>query len=217
MLVNPFLRPPQVESPQSRSWGRGFAFGFQGPPASLPTPADVEDEDAFQQGVQAGQQAASNGFDIADDPCVDLNREGPFHNAPEFAWSGLEFGTIINEVRRPHFIAHIGGAVFSAVMFLLDLSIALQTHFDDPSTALSEGALRLRGLLDEMGITDTMELFLGGGVDFDQVGCELMMTPVFRTSQAALQAAQALGRNQTFVVKWRTDQSGGIKVVELNE
>ena len=31
MLQNPFLIPPQVESPQSRSCVLGFAFGLQGP------------------------------------------------------------------------------------------------------------------------------------------------------------------------------------------
>ena len=60
MIQNPFLIPPQVESPQSRSWGRGFAFGFQGPPASVEPGSNfpVEDLDAFDQGVLAGQTAA---------------------------------------------------------------------------------------------------------------------------------------------------------------
>src|SRR6266566_3598318 len=78
MLVNPFLTPPQIESPQSRSWAMGFAFGFQGPERSTMTPADInpEDADAFDQGVLVGQDAAINGLSLAT-PCVDLNAEGP--------------------------------------------------------------------------------------------------------------------------------------------
>jgi hypothetical protein len=64
MIQNPFLTPPQVESPQSRSWGIGFAFGFQGPEQSSMTPANIqpEDVDAFNQGVLAGQGTAINGL-----------------------------------------------------------------------------------------------------------------------------------------------------------
>jgi hypothetical protein len=39
-MENPYLTPPQVESPQSRSWGLGFAHGFQGPNQSSMTPND---------------------------------------------------------------------------------------------------------------------------------------------------------------------------------
>src|SRR5262245_32396419 len=84
MLQNPFLIPPQVEGPQSRSWALGFAFGFQGPEQSTMTPADIdpEDADAFDQGVLAGQDAAINGLSLPE-PCIDLNSEGP--NFEEFS------------------------------------------------------------------------------------------------------------------------------------
>ena len=209
MLENPFLHPPQVESPQSRSWGRGFAFGFQGPQASVATPADVEDSDAFQQGVSTGQQAASNGLDIVPDACVDLNAEPP--SAIDLTPSGFEAFTIAKEV----FIKKaFGGAIFGAVLLLVDLSIALQTHFDDPGAALQARAVALQQLLSDMGITDSMELFIGGGVDFDVAGCELKFTPVFRSASAARSAVQAMGRPSLVIVSWRTDQSGGMTLVE---
>ena len=149
MLDNPFLRPPQVESPQSRSWGRGLAFGFQGPPESMATPdtVEVEDADAFQQGVLAGQQAAIDGLEIVPDPCVDLNREPPA--ILDFAASGFEALTVRREILKKAY----GGGIFSAVMLLVDLSMALETHFDDPGEALRTNAGSLQGLLAEMGIT----------------------------------------------------------------
>ena len=208
MLENPFLHPPQVESPQSRSWGRGFAFGFQGPPASVATPANVEDSDAFQQGVSTGQQAASNGLDIVPDACVDLNAEPP--SVIDLTPAGFEALVI-----RKEFIARsFGGAIFSAVLLLVDLSIGLQTHFDDPGAALQARAVALQQLLSDMGINDSMELFIGGGIDFNVAGCELKLTPMFRSASAARSAAQAMGRPSLVIVSWRTDQSGGMTLVE---
>ena len=211
MLENPFLTVPQAKSPQSRSWGQGFAFGFQGPPASILTPADVqtEDADAFQKGVLAGQQSAIDGLEIVPQPCVDLNAVPP--SVLEFASPAFELSTVVRET----FKRALGGAVVSLVLFLAELSIAGQTHFDDPSEALRASANALRDLLTQMGITDSMELFLGGAVDFDVKGCELKLTPVFRSADAAFSAAQAIGRRGMLVVSWRTDQSGGITLVRF--
>jgi hypothetical protein len=77
-MENPFLTPPQVESPQSRSWGMGFAYGFEGPAQSSPAPTDIgpEDADAFDLGVLAGQDSAINGLALASS-CIDLNVLGP--------------------------------------------------------------------------------------------------------------------------------------------
>ncbi len=204
MLENPFLTPPQVESPQSRSWGRGFAFGFQGPPADMPTPADIEDTDAFQQGVVAGQQATESGLDFGSDVCVDLNKESP--TGIDLVPSGFEVITVGREVAHAAF----GGAIFSAVLLIIDLSIGLQTHYDDPGEALQAAASALEQLLADMGINDSMELFIGGGVDTGVAQCELKLTPVFRSENAARSAAQALGRPKFLVVGWCTDQCGGM-------
>jgi hypothetical protein len=213
MIENPFLVPPQVESPQSRSWGRGFAFGFQGPPASVApgTDFDVEDLDAFNEGTLAGQNAAIQGLAFTDDPCVDLHREPP-PDLPELAWSGLDAVAVLKEI--PKFFEKVGGIVFGAVTTLIDLSIALQTHFDDPNEALQDYASRLQQLFGGMSETSNAAFFIGGAVDFEQPGCELKVTPIFRNSDDAMQAARALGRpGPKFVACWRSDQSGGATVV----
>ena len=212
MLQNPFLTVPQAESPQSRSWSRGLVFGFQSDPASVAEPTDVQSEDpeAFQQGVMAGQQAAINGLDIIRDPCVDLNREGPFpEGAPDTFFGALEGVAALTEVAK----LAIAGGLCSSILAFIDFSIGMQTHFDDPEETLSKGASQLQNVLTEMGLTGSMQVFLGGALDFNARGCELRLTPIFRSSEGALAAAQGMGRSKGLTVSWRTDQSGGIDLV----
>src|SRR5947208_17156964 len=120
-VQNPFLTPPQVESPQSRSWGFGFAFGFQGPAQSSMSPTDIqpEDPDAFAQGVLAGQDAAINGLPL-DQPCIDLHADGGV--GPHLILDAPEGLMWLKELTE-------GGAAGAAasVLFFLNLSIALET------------------------------------------------------------------------------------------
>src|SRR5690242_4368657 len=138
-MENPFLTPPQVESPQSRSWGFGFAFGFQGPQLSSMTPADIqpEDADAFDQGVLAGQDAAIQGVPVSN-PCVDLHQHGPTlpHLALEIPEGGMFIGDLLEGV---------AGGIAGGVLFLLNLSIALETFSDDPDERLNHAASAVQG------------------------------------------------------------------------
>jgi|SRR5450432_620041 len=212
MLQNPFLTPPQVESRQSHSWALGFAFGFQGPEQSAMTPADIEpeDADAFDTGVLAGQGAAINGLPFSP-ACVDLNAEGP--SVPHLAADGLiEGGMTLWDL-----VAHgIAGGIAGGVLLVVNLSIALETFTDDPDTALAQQASALQGLLQRLGMSDSMELFVGGAVDLSVLGCELQLTPIFRTAEAAVGAARGSGRAKWLVASWRTDQSAGVRIVEFS-
>jgi len=216
MVQNPFLIPPQVESPQSRSWALGFTFGFQGPEQSTMTPADIqpEDADAFDQGVLAGQDAAINGLPLTQS-CVDLNSEGPNfeHFNIDTVVESLFFGQGLSRAR----ISHLAGGIAEGVLAIINLSLALETFSDDPETALQQQATALQQLLQRLGIQNSMVLFTGAGVDLEQHGCELLLTPVFRFQDAATKAAQALGRPHWFVMSWRTDQSGGAAIVASSE
>jgi hypothetical protein len=91
--------------------------------------------------------------------------------------------------------------------------IALETFTDDPDEKLAQAASALQGQLQQMGFEQSMEMFVGGGVDLSVTGCELMLTPIFRSKDAAVTAAQGIGRSHWLVVSWRTDQSGGATVV----
>ena len=173
-----------------------------------PASIDPEDADAFDQGVLAGQDAAINGLSLST-PCVNLNAEGP--SVPHLAVEGAEGAAALFSL-----VAHgIAAGLSEGVFLLVTLSIVLQTTFDDADVALAQRAAALKEKLEEMGIEAPMELFIGGGVDTSQPGCELMLTPIFRSEQAATDAARATGRPQRIVVSWRTDQSGGVRVLDF--
>jgi hypothetical protein len=217
MIENPFLTPPQVESPQSRSWAQGFLWGFQGP-ANSSLPKDdlsIEDNDAFDQGTLAGQSSAINGLEI-DNPCIDLNVEPPalqhpleVRNFPEAVDVGLE--TIATGVE----IAEVGLAAFfgSGILLAVGLSIGLETFSDDPGAAISANVARIQDQLGQLGFTASFSLFVGGAIDLAQTGCELKMTSIFRQQEDAKSAAMAMGRPHFVIASWRSDQSGGVEVV----
>ena len=217
MIENPFLVPPQVESPQSRSWAKGFVWGFEGP-ANSSLPQDdltIEDNDAFDQGVLAGQNSAINGLEL-DHPCIDLNVEPPalshpfeVKNFPEAADVGLEAIATAVEVAEVGLAAFFGSGISLAV----GLSIGLETFSDDPVTVISENATRIQDQLSEMGFTASFMLFVGGAIDLGQACCELKMTSIFRRLEDAKAAAMAMGRPHFVVASWRSDQSGGVEVV----
>jgi hypothetical protein len=216
MLQNPFLAPPQVESDSSRSWAMGFAFGFQGPEQSSMTPLEIQPEnaDAFDSGVLAGQDAAINGLTLANS-CVDLHAEGP--SGPDLAIHG-SFEGIVAAFSAVKFGLHLSHVLAEGVVSVVTLSIALATTFDDAEASLQSQASALEALLQKMGIEASMALFIAGGVDESgsSVGCELLVTPIFRSQGAAEAAGHALGRQKWFTVSWRTDQSNSIDVVAVH-
>jgi len=190
----------------------GFAFGFQGPEQSTMTSADIqaEDADAFDEGVLAGQDSAINGLSL-DQTCVDLHSEGP--DFREFVLDGSFEAVAFLKGLTIKTINHLAGGIAEGVLAVVVLSISLETFSDDPETALQEEADALQQLLQKMGISDSMGLFIGAGVDLSQKGCELKLTSVFRSQDSAATAAAGLNRSKWFVASWRTDQSGGASIV----
>jgi hypothetical protein len=219
MISNPFLSIPQVDTPQSRSWAMGFAFGFQGPEQSTLTPTDIqpEDADAFDQGVLTGQGAAIDGVPLNRD-CVDLNAEGPsaIHFAGDAAVESAFFvGGVITHAEK--LASLVAGGLAEGVIAVVMLSIALETFTDDPESSLVNEAEALQSALQRVGIDNASELFMGGAVDLTAIGCELKLTPIFRSLDAATAATVASGRDHWLVVNWRSNASGGINVVAASQ
>jgi hypothetical protein len=115
------------------------------------------------------------------------------------------------------FKAAWAGAILGSVVFLVTLSIALETHFDDPNETLARTATALQEQLQNLGFDSAMELFIGGGADTGNTGCELLLTSIFRDQDSAIAAARGLGRSQWLVMSWRTDQSGGARIVTSSD
>src|SRR5262249_26088825 len=144
-----------------------------------------------------------------DDPCIDLNVEGPSiaHFAIDFSAEAIFAGATW---AGKHFAAY----GFESIIAVINLSIALETFSDDPDKALADRTQRLQEQLKELGFTGSLELFLGGGVDLSATHCELKVTPIFRHADDAIAAASAIGRSRWLVAKWRSDQSGGMTLVQ---
>jgi hypothetical protein len=206
-MENPYLTPPQVETPQSRSWGLGFAFGFQGPPQSSMAPADVQPEDlnTFDEGVLAGQDAAVKGLEISES-CIDLNAASP--TGSDLALEIPEGVMWIKDLTEG-----LAGGIAGGVLFALNLSIALETFTDDPEQRLTQAAAAVQAALQRMGFGQPLQLFIGGGVDTSIHGCELKLTSIYREQAAAEAAASGVGRSNWLVASWLTNQSGGATVV----
>src|SRR4030095_13041728 len=142
------------------------------------TPADIqaEDLDAFDQGVLTGQDAAINGLPLAQ-PCIGLNAERPklIEVGIDGAFSAAAF---LRGVAKHGF--RLAGGIAEGILAIVTLSIGLETFSDDPLTALNEQANALQELLQRLGIDKPMQLFTGAGVDLENQGCELLLTPIFR-------------------------------------
>ncbi|TFW26504.1 hypothetical protein [Duganella callida] len=221
-MENPYLTPPQVEGPQSRSWGAGFLFGFQGPALSTTAQADVdtEDVDAFNEGVLAGQDAAINGLPF-EPSCVDLNverPEWPHVLATESFGVGMTIRDFIRFARLtgPKAAEALAGGILGGILDIVTVSLALETFNDDPEQAIVEAGTTLQDALQRMGYDVGMELYIGGGLQIapETTGCEISLTAIYRSQEAASAAAKAIGRPNYLVAGWRTDQSGGISVLE---
>lgn len=155
----------------------------------------------------AGQQAAIEGLPFQPE-CVDLGVERP--TLPHLIPSGFEGVMAITEAVTKGLVAGIG----SAILAVVELCEAESFPATDPENAISRAAAQLADTLTSMGITDSMELFVGGGIDMNVAECELKLTPIFRTIERARQTAQAMGRPHFVVVGWRTDASGGVMLAD---
>jgi len=96
---------------------------------------------------------------------------------------------------------------------LIELAITLQRHTAPPEDVLPSLGEPLMNMLDSLG-APSMELFSGAGMDPISVGCEIRVTPLFKSRGQAKQAVLAMGRQKWLVTSWRTDQSASFRVVE---
>src|SRR5262245_7307259 len=206
-MNNPFAGT----QPQEAGWAQGFAIGFKGLPASFRPPEDMDPAafEAFNRGQLVGRRVAVQGLPFKP-VCVYLNAKPP--SALDLAMPVLDAGFVLKDVLE----GAVAGAVSGGILLFIDLAVSLETFFDDPQERLTAKAAELQQQLTELGIGDSTQLFVGGGVDKGVVGCELKMTPVFPSLNSARSAVKAMGRPQWLVVSWRTDASGGVQVADFS-
>jgi hypothetical protein len=210
MITNPYDQPPAAPgNDAAQAWGQGFLFGLTGPQKSVEQAPDSISQEvlqAFEDGVLAGQQSAINGLDVFSG-CIDTE-EG--EHVPLSAELGLEGVNLVGELLRG---AKLATAAFSTI-FMTVLDVALATHHFTPPEQVIDGMTReFFNTIESLG-RDDCAFYIGGGVDFDQAGCQLLLTPLFRAQDQAHDAAVALGRPLWFVGEWHANQCGSLNVVD---
>jgi hypothetical protein len=206
MLDNPFLPAPSMAA----AWSEGFRKGLAA--ISSPEPGEdvgPDDIDAFNQGVAAGVESASQGMELGD-PCIPASEEhGPLHG-PGMAINGAEIAHGVWEIAH---LRHLAAGVAGILVALIELAVTLPVHTLPPEDVLPGLGQPMVDALVAIGI-DSMELFCGAGLDPTAADCEIQLSRLFVTSEQARDAAIAMNRFQWVVVSWRTDQSNSFRVVD---
>lgn len=206
MIENPFLPAPTAAA----AWAEGFTKGYLA--LSSPEPGEnvgVDDIEAFNQGVAAGNQSAVVGIDFGDSCLAAAEEHGPLHPA------GIAIDTahIAFGVWEIFHLAKIAAGVAGIVYGVVCLAATLPHHTRPPEQVLPDLGEPLISALQNMGL-DSMALFCGAGLDPLAHDCEIKLTPLFTSVEQARDAVLAMGRNPWLVVSWRTDQSNSFDVAD---
>jgi hypothetical protein len=207
---------PYAGTPGAEAWGNGLAYGFAGPnytegipPGIAPRiPSSPEVVEAFNNGRLAGQQHAIDGFPLRSE-CMDATEEVP--GAAEEIVTVADGVHVAAEFALKHFARGAAGAV----SVLMEVSL-MTTHYKSPEDVLPEMGEQFVGLLSDLGV-GSMGIFCGVGVDNSAKGCQLRFTRLFKSIDQARDAVKRMGRSQWVMARWRTDQCGGLTLVESNE
>lgn len=192
------------------AWGRGYLFGLTGPTDDLeavPESTAVELRSAFCEGMWLGHCAAACGLDIFRGPIDVLDRE-QFPADAELAVTSTGFIDLYVEAA-----VRVASSAFSTVLMAFT-NVLLANH---RSTSATEVAHQLDrhfvGTISSMG-RRPCTFYVGGAVDFGEVGGELRLTPLFRAQSAARCAALEFGRPSHFVACWSADRSDTLTVLD---
>jgi hypothetical protein len=209
----PGFPPYSDEILQYYLWGvrKGFLMPeVQVPEIEIPKEA----QNAFDQGLREGENYGVNGFPI-DNVCVDL-RETPTSTpkaAVEVADSLLELWGIGHSLIH----ARIIGAGVEFGLLVIMVSIAVTEHFRLPTTELDQTDYRsLLDFLTQVEEPFSLDLFMGGGIDYESPGCELQVTRVYKYVDACRKEMQDMGRPASILLSLSTNMSGGAHIIEQN-
>jgi hypothetical protein len=207
MISNPFLPSP----PDAAAWSEGFVKGLlNSSDKSASATVDQQSINAFLLGVEAGENAAVNGFDVGIE-CVSAG-EPHSSEVPSIAFEGLSIGSHIAEHQLTGLLAHGLAGLF---VLAIELAVGLPHRAEDPETVLPQIGSRIVDQLVAMGV-GSAAFFVGAAVDPLAEGCEIKLTPMFVDQQQAIDATLSLSRDIWIVGRWRTDQANSFEVVETS-
>jgi hypothetical protein len=203
---------PHLGESTEAGWAMGFAWGFQGPAFSQPPPKVIAPEliDVFNEGTLAGQQAAIDG--LAFDPaCVSLSQSVE-SGAEKFVDGFHKFELLTLPIDFFEGWAH-GLAAIAVLAFLLIIPRGAPSA--DPVQAFPGLTVKVRDQLDKLGISSG-SMFFGAGFDENEEGCEILLTPVFRSLAQARDATKALQRKKFAIAQWDASNASSFSVIETS-
>jgi hypothetical protein len=206
----PYFPPYSEESLQYYLWG--LRKGFLQPDYEVPDIEIPEEQtEPYYQGIRDGENYGANGYPV-DQVCYDLSLPhsllGSISHQTDIL---LEAGGVAHTLAAGKILA----AGFEGGLLFLMVSIAATVHYQLPTQVLDPSQARelanfLQGLTEPL----SMELYFGGGVDYDIEGCQLQMTQIYKSADWARSELQGIGRPAGMLLSIRTDMSGGLRVME---
>lgn len=191
-------------SPLASAWVEGWVKGFSSnPPLAASDAIDAASSSAFNLGIVAGEQSAANGIECAS-PCISVAEE---HSGEPAV---VEFEITSVSLDFLHAISHGLAGLF---VFVIELAVSLPHRAEDPAQVLPPLGDKLMETLGAFGLS-SWELFVGAGIDPIADGCEIRVTPLFKSADQAREAVMAMGRTPWIVASWRTDMSNSFKIVD---
>lgn len=214
----PSFPPYSEESLQYYLWG--WRKGFLRPNYEVPDIEIPEEQtEPYQKGILDGENYGANGYPV-DRVCYSLNEpQSPIGEIAELVDHVVEaYGighAIYHGIKRKAILTASLSAGFEAGLLFVMVSVAATVHYQLPTQVIDPSeATDLVHFLQGLSEPLSMELYFGGGIDYEAAGCQMQMTRIYKSVDSAQSEIQSMGRPAGILLSLRTDMSGGLRVVE---
>ena len=203
------LPPYTEEGLQYYYWG--MRAGFLRPEVTQDDDVPEEFREPYQNGLLEGETSGANGFSV-NPSCYSLDKtHPPGSEYLEGADIGLEAYGAVSTAFKRLFVA----AVFEVGLMAVMISIAVTEHYQLPSDAVKySNVVESVNFLKELTGPYSFELFIGGGVSYNDKECQLNLTRIYKDVDGARRELQGMQRPAGVIFGFRTDMSAGMREVE---
>ncbi|KQV42854.1 hypothetical protein [Massilia sp. Root335] len=195
---------------------RGFVSAYL---ADLYSPAagDIPDEylEPYRVGVEDGQRFAIDGIPL-DEPCVDLGMEETDAFA---AGEAIHYGAAAIETKD----ALLAGTGLLRVLLrfsFIATALMVITHTRDyrwvDESVSTDDLYALQDLLAQAEDPVLVDLYIGGGVDYNVDACQMQCTNIYKNEEDVRAALVRMGRATWIIGKIQSNMSGGLEIIERN-
>jgi len=193
---------------------RGFVAAYMADrhsPDAVEIPADYQDP--YQVGIEDGQRFAIDGIPLSE-PCVDLSMADTHAfaagEAIHYGAGVLEAGEAILAGKGLLTVLLRFSFIATALMVILHTRDYLWVDESMPTDDLNA----LQDLLAQAEDPVQVDLYIGGGVDYDVEGCQMKCTNIYKTEDDVRAAVRRMGRSKWIIGKVQSNMSGGLTIIE---